>query len=199
MAAHSGLAHQKGINAIHALALIIPRIEALTDYPRGVTLNVGLIEGGTAKNTVPDHASCVVDARFITKKDADQVVEALQAIAADPFEGLVGYPERFKDVKIELGGMVTRPPMEASDASRALCESYGVSAREMGLGAGEAPLQGGGSDANLLSADGVPSIDGLGPFGKNFHKVEEWSSLDSLRRRTQALAHFLMTGLPGLP
>ncbi len=63
---------------------------------------------------------------------------------------------------------------------------------------GEAPLQGGGSDANLLAANGVPVIDGLGPFGKHFHKVEEWSSLSSLQKRTEALASFLVHGAPAL-
>ena len=61
----------------------------------------------------------------------------------------------------------------------------------MGLKVGAAPLQGGGSDANLLAAHGVPAIDGLGPFGKHFHKIEEWSSLSSLNKRTKALARFL--------
>jgi glutamate carboxypeptidase len=195
-AAHAGLAHAQGINAIHALALVIPRVEALTDHARGVTLNVGLIEGGTAKNTVPDLARCVIDGRFITRADAEAVAAALQEIVADPFAGLAGVPEHFEQVRFELGGGVTRPPMEATEYSGALREIYERSAEACGLRIGEAPLQGGGSDANILAACGVPCIDGLGPFGKHFHKIEEWSSLESLRRRTQALGMFLVDGIP---
>ena len=190
-AAHAGNHHAQGINAIHALSLVIPRIEALTDYARGVTVNVGLIEGGTAKNTVPDYAKCVVDTRFERVADADALVRELEAIAADPFAGLEGIPERLREATLTLGGGVTRPPMEASAQSQALRRAYERHAVPAGLQHGEAPLQGGGSDANLLAAHGVPSIDGLGPFGEHFHKVEEWSSLDSQKRRTIALATFL--------
>jgi len=198
-AAHAGLAHASGINAIHALALVIPRIEALTDHSRGVTLNVGLIEGGTAKNTVPDEAHCVIDTRFITQADAEDVVGQLQAIARDPFAGVSDVPAKFVDVRVELTGRVTRPPMEATAGNQILRELYEASGEPCGLKIGEAPLQGGGSDANLLASHGVPCIDGLGPFGKNFHKIEEWSSLESLERRTQALARFLVEGLAKVP
>lgn len=193
-AAHAGNNHADGVNAIHALALLIPRVEGLTDYARGVTVNVGLIEGGTAKNTVPDRASCVIDTRFETREDAEAVQAALHELAASPWDGVAGVPERLREAKIELDGRITRLPLEASDASQALRRAYESCAAAVGLEVGEAPLQGGGSDANLLSALGVPSIDGLGPYGRHFHKVEEWSSLSSLRRRTKALARFLVEG-----
>ena len=194
-AAHAGNNHEEGINAIHALALMIPRIEALTDYERGVTVNVGLIEGGTAKNTVPETAKCVVDTRFIRKVDADAVVAALHAIADDPFAGLDLHPARLRQVRVKLDGRVTRPPMEASEGAQKIRLAYEPFAAAAGLETGEAPLQGGGSDANILAACGVPCVDGLGPFGRHFHKVQEWSSLSSLRRRTEALACFLHEGL----
>ncbi len=185
-AAHAGNKHEDGVNAIHALALAIPQVEALTDYARGVTVNVGIIEGGTAKNTVPDSASCAIDARFNTAADAARVINALQAIAAAPMAG------RLSAARLELQGGVARPPMEPSLATQELRARYEAHALQAGLGAGEAPLQGGGSDANLLAAAGVAVIDGLGPWGKHFHKIEETSSLSSLLRRTQALATFLV-------
>jgi glutamate carboxypeptidase len=197
-AAHAGNNHSDGINAIHALSLMIPRIEAITDYERGITVNVGLIEGGTAKNTIPDRAKCVVDTRFIRVVDADEVVAKLRAIAADPFAGLSVEPERLRKVRVELSGRVTRPPMEASAGSQKIRLAYEAHAANHGLKIGEAPLQGGGSDANILSACGVPCVDGLGPFGRHFHKVEEWSSLASLKGRTQALACFMGDGLLAL-
>lgn len=189
-AAHAGNDHAAGINAIHALARIVDHAEGMTDYARGVTLNVGLIEGGTAKNTVPALARCQIDARFETVADAERVTAALGALAPDPF-AVLALPERLRGVTVEVEGGVTRPPMEASPATQRLRAVYEPFAAASGLQVGECPLQGGGSDANLLAADGVPCIDGLGPYGQYFHQTEEWSSLDSLRRRTAALAWFL--------
>lgn len=189
-AAHAGNDHAAGINAIHALARIVDHAEGMTDYARGVTLNVGLIEGGTAKNTVPALARCQIDARFETVADAERVTAALKALAPDPF-AVLALPERLRGVTVEVEGGVTRPPMEAAPATQRLRAVYEPFAAASGLQVGECPLQGGGSDANLLAADGVPCIDGLGPYGQYFHQTEEWSSLDSLRRRTAALAWFL--------
>lgn len=190
-AAHSGNDHQAGVNAIHALALLVGKIEAMTDYPRGVTLNVGTIEGGTAKNTVPERASCQIDARFETVADSEQVTAAIYGLVREPFAGLVGVPDRLRGVRVEVSGGVTRPPMEPIAASQQLRRAYEPYAAASGLQIGEAELQGGGSDANLLVALGVPCIDGLGPHGEYFHQVREWCSLGSLGRRTAALAWFL--------
>jgi glutamate carboxypeptidase len=186
-AAHAGNKHAEGTNAIHALALLVPRIEALTDYERGLTANVGLIEGGTAKNTVPDAAKCVVDVRFERLADVERAQQFFDELARDP-----QLPERLAAARVSVHGRVARPPMEASEQTQALRLRYEKHAAEQGLKVGEAPLQGGGSDANLLAARGVPVVDGLGPWGQHFHKVEEWSSLDSLKRRTKALARFLL-------
>ncbi|MBK6916125.1 MAG: M20/M25/M40 family metallo-hydrolase [Deltaproteobacteria bacterium] len=187
-AAHAGNDHAAGVNAIHALALLVPRFEGLTDYARGVTVNVGVIEGGSSKNTVPERARCLLDTRFDTLADAQRVIAQLQAWAAQPFGPDDDVPDKLRTVRASLGGAMTRPPMEPSPASQALRLRYETCAAAVGLGVGEAPRQGGGSDGNLLAAFGVPSIDGLGPWGKNFHQTSEYSSLTSLRRRTQALA-----------
>ncbi len=187
-AAHAGNHHEQGVSAIHALALLVPRLEALTDYGRGVTVNVGLFEGGTAKNTVPERAWCEIDGRFVHGEDGDRLAGAVHEIVAVP-----ELPERLASVRAALDGGITRPPMEPTDASQRLRVRYESQALAVGLGTGEAPLQGGGSDANLLSAAGVPCIDGLGPWGRCFHQVEEHASLSSLLRRTQALARFLVS------
>lgn len=192
-AAHAGNKHEDGVNAIHALALAIPRIEELTDYARGTTVNVGIVEGGTAKNTVPDHASCTIDARFTTAAEATRLQDELQRLASATLPG------RLAAARYELTGGVSRPPMEPSSATQSLRAHYERHAAAVGLGVGEAPLQGGGSDANLLAAAGVAVIDGLGPWGKHFHKVEETSSLSSLLKRTQALATFLVDAAAFVP
>lgn len=197
-AAHSGNRHAEGVSAIHALALAIPQIEALTDYARGITLNVGLVSGGTAKNTVPEEAEAVIDMRYERVADVEGIEAALSAIAAAPLGPADRWPAggepppRLANASATLSGGVTRPPMEASPASIALMQRYGVHAAACGLGHAEAPLQGGGSDASLLAAAGVPSIDGLGPSGAHFHETLERCSLSSLCARTQALAAFLL-------
>jgi glutamate carboxypeptidase len=190
-AAHAGNEHSSGVNAIHAIALLVSRIEALTDYARGVTVNVGVISGGTSKNTVPARASVLIDTRFDTLADAERTVAALRAIAERPFAPRDWAPAKLRTVTAELGGSMTRPPMEANEDTQALRRRYEGHAASVGLGVGEAPRQGGGSDGNLLAAQGVPTIDGLGPFGKHFHDVQEWSSLSSLAKKTQALACLL--------
>jgi len=185
-AAHSGLAHAEGVNAIAALALAIGRVEALTDYARGVTFNVGLVEGGTSANTVPGEASCRIDCRYIHPEDRDWAGEALrEAVEGAPLGG------RLEGAQLTLDGRFHRPAMVPTDANRALLARYARHAVAVGLGHGEAPLQGGGSDANILASHGVPCIDGLGPSGHGVHRTDERISLDSLRRRTQALARFL--------
>jgi glutamate carboxypeptidase len=156
-----------------------------------VTVNVGLIAGGTAKNTVPDEAHCIVDARFERGDDAQAVLDSLRALVNEPILATADVPARLREAEVVLEGGITRPPMEATAATQALRRRYERFASLVGLGVGEAPRQGGGSDANLLAGMGVPVIDGLGPFGRFFHKPQEWSSLRSLRRRTQALALFV--------
>jgi glutamate carboxypeptidase len=192
-AAHAGNRHADGVSAIHAIACAVLRLEALTDYARGMTVSVGLVEGGTAKNTVPERAEIAVDVRFTSVKDVARLRDAIARIGDDPFDGIDArwLNDRVLRARIEVSGGVTRPPMEPTAATQALRRRYEAHAAAVGLGTGEAPLQGGGSDANLLSAAGVPCIDGLGPFGEFFHETREWCSLDSLRRRTAALARFL--------
>lgn len=197
-AAHAGNDHASGVNAIHALALLVPRIEALTDYARGVTVNVGVIAGGTSKNTVPARASVLVDTRFDTLVDAERTIAALRGIAAIPFRPRDWAPAKLRAVTATLGGAMTRPPMEADEDTQLLRRRYEVHAAAVGLGVGEAPRQGGGSDGNLLAVQRVPTIDGLGPHGKFFHDVQEWSSLASLRKKTQALACFLAEELASI-
>jgi len=190
-AAHAGNRHAEGVSAIHGLALVVARLEALTDYARGVTVNVGLIQGGTAKNTVPDHARCEIDARFVRAEDGPWLERAIASIESEPFAGIEA-PDKLRKLVFATSGGITRPPMEATDATQALRAAYERHAERAGLRSGEAPLQGGGSDANLIAACGVPVIDGLGPYGQHFHQREEWCSLESLRRRTEALATFLI-------
>jgi glutamate carboxypeptidase len=184
-AAHAGNMHQQGINAIWALSRFVDRAQGLTDYDRGTTVNVGRITGGNARNTVPDSARAEIDIRFLTREDGEALVEALRTAAKAAGESLHG-------ATIELSGGISRTPLARSAASQRLCAEYAACATTAGLGSAEAPVVGGGSDANTLSALGVPCIDALGPRGSGFHTHEEQIEIATLVPKAEALVRFLL-------
>jgi glutamate carboxypeptidase len=183
-AAHAGNNHTDGINAIWAMAQFIVRAQELTDYERGVTVNVGKVTGGIGKNTVPDRAEALVDCRFLSARDGEQLVAALKDAADAAAEKVFG-------ARVEVLGGISRMPLEKTEASAVLMAEYAAAARASGLGGDEAPLIGGGSDANTVAAAGVPAIDGLGPRGKGFHTVDEFIERATLIPKTAALVRFL--------
>ena len=181
-AAHAGNNHKDGANAIWALAKFVDAAQQLTDYARGITVNVGQFSGGTSKNTVPEHASCALDLRYETVADAEALVASLRA-AADA--------AAVPGVRIEVTGGANRLPLERTEASAALRDEYAACAKAAGLGHGEAALLGGGSDANTVAPLGVPAIDGLGPRGLGFHTTNEYVELDTFAPKAEALLRFL--------
>jgi glutamate carboxypeptidase len=183
-AAHAGNNHKDGANAIWALARFVDAAQQLTDYARGQTVNVGELHGGTSKNTVPEHAVCKLDLRYETVAGAEGLVDALRAAAAAAAASVPG-------VTIAVEGGANRLPLELTPASAALRDEYAACARASGLGDGEAPLLGGGSDANTVAPLGVPAIDGLGPRGAGFHTTSEHAVLATFVPKAQALARFL--------
>lgn len=185
-AAHAGNHHKEGINAIWAIAQFIDTAQESTDYSCGLTVNVGLVSGGSSANTVPAEARCVIDFRYIQRDDGEELVAALER-EAESISGETG-------ATVEIDGGIRRPPLERSDASVELYRAYGECARAAGLGDTECPLIGGGSDANMVSAVDVPAIDGLGPRGRGFHTHDEFIEVSSLELRIQALIRFLLRG-----
>lgn len=183
-AAHAGNAHKEGANALWALAKLVDRAQGLTDYDRGVTVNVGKVTGGTSKNTVPDQAEALIDLRFETRADGEALVAALRKAADECAASVQG-------TRIEITGGIARLPLERTDASVRLMESYGEAAKAAGLGNGEAGLIGGGSDASTAHAMGIAAIDGLGPRGIGFHTKDEQIEVRTLVQKAQALARFL--------
>jgi glutamate carboxypeptidase len=179
-AAHAGNAYWDGDNAIWRLARFVDRAQRLSSKEQGVTVNVGLIHGGSAKNTVPAEARAELDLRFPTSAAETTLRQALDAAAKE-----VG------EIKLETGP--GRSPMEKRPGVDALVAAYGACAHAHGLGRDEAPRQGGGSDGNTTSAMGIPTIDALGPRGKGFHTHDEYIEVDTLVSRAQALADFLIS------
>jgi glutamate carboxypeptidase len=122
--------------------------------------------------------------RYETVADADALVAALRAAAGEAAASVPG-------VRIEVSGGANRLPLERTSASAALRDEYAACARAAGLGDGEAPLLGGGSDANTVAPLGVPAIDGLGPRGAGFHTTTEYVELATFLPKAEALLRFL--------
>jgi glutamate carboxypeptidase len=181
-AAHAGNNHKDGANALWALARFVDAAQQLTDYARGVTVNVGLANGGTSKNTVPERAECALDLRYQTVADAEALVAALRAAAESA---------AVPGTRLEVSGGANRLPLERTTQSAALRDEYAACARAAGLGDGEAPLLGGGSDANTVAPLGVPAIDGLGPRGAGFHTTSEYAEIETFAPKAEALLRFL--------
>ncbi len=183
-AAHAGNAHAAGVNAIWALARFIDLAQSRTEDHSGRAVNVGMVSGGSSKNTVPDRARCDIDLRFTTRGDGEALLDLLRSDAARAASTVPG-------AAIEFEGRVSRDPLERTAASARLLEDYLDCARASGLGAQEAGLVGGGSDANTLAALGVPCIDGLGPRGSGYHTHDEQIELDTLVPKAEAAARLL--------
>ncbi len=185
-AAHAGNLHHEGVNAIWALSRFVDRAQGLTDYARGTTVNVGRIEGGESRNTVPDTARAELDIRFVTTQDGEELLAELRRQALAATASIPG------GAKLELTGGVARQPLVRTDLGAALLAEYAACARAAGLGATEAPLVGGGSDASTLSTLGIPCIDGLGPRGSGFHTRDEQIEVATLVPKAEAIARFLV-------
>lgn len=183
-AAHAANGHAQGVNAIWAMARFVDRVQALTDYERGITINVGTIKGGEAKNTVPDRCEALLDVRFLTTADGEVLLERLRAIGAE-------VAATVPNARIDVAAELARAPLERTPANLAIFEEYAACAKTAGLGAEESALIAGGSDASSTASIGIPSIDGLGPRGSGFHTKEELIEISSLEPKAEALARFL--------
>lgn len=178
-AAHAGVSPEKGVSAIHELAHQILRIQSFAKSGDGISVNVGLVSGGSARNTVPAHAEVIVDMRAPDAarcKLLEAELRSLQPV--------------LKGAKIAVEGSFHRPPMERTPAIAALIEQVQGLGRELGMELPEEPT-GGGSDANLTAALGVPTVDGMGAIGENPHAEGENIVAEGLIWRTALLARTL--------
>ena len=170
--AHAGVDHAKGRSAIREMAHQVLALEAMTDYARGITVNVGTVQGGTVGNTVPSQCQALIDFRVPDMQAADDVLAKIRALEA------VG-PDTTLDIEVELN----RPPMVRTDAVAQLLARARGCAADAGFALEEAPMTGGGSDANFTSALGVPTLDGLGADGDGAHTLQEYVVVSTLVRR----------------
>ncbi|MBL9214265.1 MAG: hydrolase [Opitutaceae bacterium] len=181
-AAHAGRDPGAGRNAILALCALLPRLDALAAELPGLLVNVGAIRGGGAPNIVPDFAEAAVNVRVTGAGDDTRFRRRLDEICA-PLQAREGY-------RLEIGGGFNRGPKVETPAEIALFGDWRKCGAEFGL-ALDWQHVGGGSDGNLLSAAGLPNLDGLGCVGDHLHSPEEYCVLSSLPQRAQVAALFL--------
>lgn len=180
LAAHAGVDHAQGRNAIEELAHHILAAQRLTDYERGTTVNVGVIGGGTRSNVVPDQAMAQIDFRVTVMDEfrrLEQWVKHLTPVVAG--------------TSLHTTIDLNRPPMPRDATMIRTFEKAKAIAQEIGLSLTEGST-GGGSDANFVAPLGIPVLDGLGPVGDGAHSEREYVLASSIPERTALLAALLL-------
>ncbi len=180
-ASHAGLDFQKGVNAILELSHQIEKISGFTELKKGLTVNVGIVSGGSRANVVPAEATAQVDVRIARMKDAAGIDRKMRRLSP-----------RNRKCKIEVTGGINRPPMERTAGVAALYAQAVAIARDLGWDLGEAAV-GGGSDGNFTAGLGIPTLDGLGGVGDGAHATHEHILISELPRRAALLAGLIET------
>lgn len=183
---HSGVAHQ-GLNAIEAAAQRITRLHALTNHDKGISVTVGIINGGTAANTVPGEVTGTVSCRFETTADGEATKASIIKILTDSYMHNEEYDVRDSATYEEIAYL---PPMEKSDSNQKLVDLVLQEAQR--LNQNVVPIaRGGGSDANFVSGSGTPAICGMGAPTHGLHTEEEMIYLPGLFNRIELLTSVL--------
>lgn len=178
-AAHSGGAHQDGRNAIEEMAHLVLAIQKLTDYEKQTTVNVGVIQGGTVSNVVPEEANIEVDVRVMQPGEW----ERLEAEVRNLKPMLDG-------THIEVTGDLNRPPMPFDALMQATFEKAKAIAAQHGMTL-TAGGTGGASDGNFIAPLGIPVLDGMGAVGEGYHSEREYIFTNSLEQKVQLITSLL--------
>jgi len=178
--AHAGADHARGINAIEEMAHQIVRLQGLTDYSVGTTVNVGLVTGGRRSNVVPDEARIEVDVRVPNRLEEGRILQKMRALKPV-----------LKGATVEVSGGFNRPPMERSESIARLYYLAKAEAAELGFDLPEAST-GGGSDGNFTASMGVPTLDGMGAVGDGSHSPDEYVVVSEMPKRAALWAHVLL-------
>jgi glutamate carboxypeptidase len=183
-AAHAGVEPHRGRSAVLRAAHATVALHALNGLWPGVTVNVGMVRGGIRPNVVADRCELGVDVRAPTAALFEQAVREVERVAR-----AVTVP----DVEVEVERRSGFPPMERTEGTARLVERARRIAAALGFEVADAAT-GGASDANAVSALGVPTLDGLGPVGGGAHSPDEWLDLTSVVPRVSLLAGLLAEG-----
>ncbi len=176
IAAHAGVDHEKGANAILELSRQVVKLEGMTDYTRGITVSVGTMRGGSAVNVVPAAAEAEVDFRFETLADGRRLESCIKRLRP-----------KDKRCRLQMEGGINRPPLERTQAVADLFEKARTVAASIGMDLGEGKT-GGGSDGSFTAAMGIPTLDGLGVEGDGAHAVHEYILIEDIPRRAALLS-----------
>ncbi len=175
-ASHAGVDFEAGANAIVELSRQIEKIAGFTDLSRGLTVNPGVISGGTRSNVVPAEAMVEVDIRIARLRDEMSLAKKFQSLK--PFD---------RRCRLEITGGLNRPPMERSKGIVALYRLAQAEAKKLGITLEES-MTGGGSDGNFTAALGIPTLDGLGAVGEGAHAMNESLLTNRVADRTALMA-----------
>jgi len=178
IAAHSGVDFGAGHSAILELGRQLGKLAALTNPDRGITVNPGVIGGGTRSNVIAEEAWAEIDVRIVHSQDANALTRELSLLKADD-----------TGCTISVTGGINRPPMERTAAAELFCRAKGFAA-QLGLALEEAAT-GGGSDGNFTAALGIPTLDGMGAVGAGAHAAHEHALRSHIAPRTALLAAML--------
>ena len=178
---HAGVRHQDGRSAIREMARQILGLEDMTDYERGVTVNVGVVAGGTGSNVVPAECRAEIDMRVPNREVGEEMCARILGLRA--FD---------TDVTVEVTGGMNRPPYEKDPGIEALFKHARDLAEEIGFELHDVKT-GGGSDGNFTAALGVPTLDGLGVDGDGAHSHEEHLYHSSLEPRARLMLRLFET------
>jgi glutamate carboxypeptidase len=175
-AAHAGGDHQAGRNAIEEMAHQVIAIQKLTDYSRQTTLNVGVIQGGTVSNVVPEEAVIQVDVRVMQPGEWERLESEMQKLKP-VLDG----------TSIEISGGLNRPPMPFDEKMQATFEKAKSIAARIGMNL-TAGGTGGASDGNFVAPLGIALLDGMGAVGEGYHSEREYIFADSLEQKAELIA-----------
>ena len=180
-AAHAGLDPEKGASAIVEMARQIQVLHEMNKPGGGISVNVGVVHGGTVSNVVAAEAEAEIDVRFSTEVEAKQVEEAINSLK--PFDGRV---------QLVIRGGINRPPLERDAKVLSLYERARAIAAELDFDLGEAQV-GGASDGNFAAAVGASVLDGLGIDGDGAHATHEHIVIDDIPTRGALLTALVAT------
>lgn len=181
VASHAGVDFDRGHSAVHELAFQLDKVRAFTDLSRGLTVNAGVIRGGTRTNVVAAEAEAEIDVRIARAADSARIDRKFRSLRV-----------RDRGCVLQVEGGMNRPPMERTRATVALFHRAATIAQQMGFIVEEAAT-GGGSDGNFTAALGVPTLDGMGGVGEGAHASHESVVLRDLAPRTALLAEMIRT------
>jgi glutamate carboxypeptidase len=173
IAAHAGVAPEKGASAVLEMCRWINELAALNNYAAGTSLNAGVVSGGTVANVVAANAYCEIDTRFTEVEELDKIKQKIDCLLQKRFDDRVS-------VTSSLGGY--RPPMNPGKETFELMRLFEECGKTAGIEV-KWISTGGGSDGNLIAHEGCAAIDSLGPSGDKSHSDEEYVMVDSIEPR----------------